>query len=158
MTPPAHTEDDNVLDILVQRRRNKQAAKKFFRKLLKGLQYVPAWSSRISSKATARPSARYCPAWNIARVAICIIAVSTRIGQRASGSVACKGSNPPGMPSAFSPRMAPSPNIFARVGIFWRRPSTAKRWQSDLRVGPRSLARSGLPIRIRRIGEGYPLA
>jgi putative transposase len=34
-------QDDNVLDILVQRRRNKHAAKKFFRKLLKGLQYVP---------------------------------------------------------------------------------------------------------------------
>jgi putative transposase len=34
-------QDDNVLDILVQRRRNKQAAKKFFRKLLKGLTYVP---------------------------------------------------------------------------------------------------------------------
>ena len=33
--------DDNVLDILVQSRHNKQAAKKFFRKLLKGLQYVP---------------------------------------------------------------------------------------------------------------------
>jgi len=32
---------DNVLDILVQRRRNKQAAKKFFRQLLKGCQYVP---------------------------------------------------------------------------------------------------------------------
>jgi putative transposase len=30
-----------VLDILVQSRRNKQAAKKFFRKLLKGCQYVP---------------------------------------------------------------------------------------------------------------------
>jgi putative transposase len=31
----------NVLDILVQRRRDKHAAKKFFRKLLKGLTYVP---------------------------------------------------------------------------------------------------------------------
>jgi putative transposase len=31
----------NVLDILVQSRRNKAAAKKFFRKLLKGLTYVP---------------------------------------------------------------------------------------------------------------------
>jgi putative transposase len=30
-----------VLDILVQRRRDKVAAKKFFRKLLKGLRYVP---------------------------------------------------------------------------------------------------------------------
>jgi putative transposase len=31
----------NVLDVLVQSRRNANAAKRFFRKLLKGLQYVP---------------------------------------------------------------------------------------------------------------------
>jgi putative transposase len=34
-------QDGNVLDILVQSRRNALAAKKFFRKLLRGLQYVP---------------------------------------------------------------------------------------------------------------------
>jgi putative transposase len=34
-------QDGNVLDILVQRRRDKHAAKKFFRKLLKGLTYIP---------------------------------------------------------------------------------------------------------------------
>jgi putative transposase len=34
-------QEGNILDILVQRRRDKQAAKKFFRKLLKGLTYVP---------------------------------------------------------------------------------------------------------------------
>jgi hypothetical protein len=34
-------QDGNILDILVQRRRDKHAAKKFFRKLLKGLTYVP---------------------------------------------------------------------------------------------------------------------
>jgi putative transposase len=34
-------QDGNVLDILVQSRRNKQAAKKFFRKLLKDCTYVP---------------------------------------------------------------------------------------------------------------------
>ena len=34
-------QDGNVLDILVQSRRNKAAAKKFFRRLLKGLHYVP---------------------------------------------------------------------------------------------------------------------
>jgi hypothetical protein len=38
---PTQHQDDNVLDILVQSRRNTQAAKKFFRKLLKGLRYVP---------------------------------------------------------------------------------------------------------------------
>jgi putative transposase len=37
----AGDQDDNVLDILVQSRRNKKAAKKFFRKLLKGVQYMP---------------------------------------------------------------------------------------------------------------------
>jgi putative transposase len=31
-----------VLDILVQSRRNKKEAKKFFKKLFKGLRYVPA--------------------------------------------------------------------------------------------------------------------
>ncbi len=34
-------QDGNVLDILVQSCRNKKAAKRFFRKLLKGLRYVP---------------------------------------------------------------------------------------------------------------------
>ncbi len=34
-------QDGIVLDILVQSRRNKKAAKRFFRKLLKGLRYVP---------------------------------------------------------------------------------------------------------------------
>jgi putative transposase len=34
-------QDGAVLDILVQRRRNKKAARKFFRKLLKRLTYVP---------------------------------------------------------------------------------------------------------------------
>jgi putative transposase len=34
-------QDGNVLDILARRRRDKHAAKKFFRKLLKGCRYVP---------------------------------------------------------------------------------------------------------------------
>jgi transposase-like protein len=34
-------QDGTVLDILVQRRRNKRAAKQFFRKLLKGVTYAP---------------------------------------------------------------------------------------------------------------------
>src|SRR3981189_1955018 len=34
-------QDGDLLDILVQNRRDKKAAKKFFRKLLKGLRYVP---------------------------------------------------------------------------------------------------------------------
>ncbi len=34
-------QDGEVLDMLVQSRRNKKATKRFFRKLLKGLRYVP---------------------------------------------------------------------------------------------------------------------
>lgn len=46
----------NVLDILVQSRRNKQAATKFFRKLLKGCQYVPRVliTDKLSSYAAAQ--------------------------------------------------------------------------------------------------------
>jgi putative transposase len=49
-------QDRNVLDILVQRRRDKRAAKKFFRKLLKGLAYVPRVivSDKIKSYAAAK--------------------------------------------------------------------------------------------------------
>ena len=49
-------QDDNVLDILVQSRRNKKAAKKFFKKLLKGLRYVPRVliTDKLKSYAAAK--------------------------------------------------------------------------------------------------------
>ena len=48
-------QEGNVLDILVQRRRDKQAAKKFLCKLLTGLSYVP-WvivTDKLTSDAAA---------------------------------------------------------------------------------------------------------
>jgi putative transposase len=50
-------QDGNVLDILVQSRRNKKAAKKFFRKLLKGLTYVPRViiTDQLKSYGAAKP-------------------------------------------------------------------------------------------------------
>ncbi len=49
-------QDGVVLDILVQRRRNNAAAKKFFRKLLKGLRYTPRVliTDRLASYGAAR--------------------------------------------------------------------------------------------------------
>jgi putative transposase len=49
-------QDGDALDILVQRRRDKKAAKKFFRKLLKGLQYVPRViiTDKLKSYSAAR--------------------------------------------------------------------------------------------------------
>jgi len=49
-------QDGAVLDILVQRRRDKGAAKKFFRRLLKDLQYVPRVliTDKLASYGAAR--------------------------------------------------------------------------------------------------------
>jgi transposase-like protein len=63
-------QDGDVLDILVQSRRDKKSAKKFFRKLLKGLRYIPRviitdkLQSHSSARAEVIPSVehlqRYC--------------------------------------------------------------------------------------------------
>jgi hypothetical protein len=49
-------QDSTVLDILVQSRRNAKAAKRFFKKLLKGLQYVPrvAVTDKLASYGAAK--------------------------------------------------------------------------------------------------------
>jgi putative transposase len=49
-------QDGVVLDVLVQSRRSARAAKRFFRKLLKGLQYVPRVivTDRLKSYAAAK--------------------------------------------------------------------------------------------------------
>jgi putative transposase len=59
-------QDGDVLDILVQSKRDKGAAKKFFRKLLKGLGYVPRviitdkLRSYSAAKAEMLPSVEHC--------------------------------------------------------------------------------------------------
>jgi len=59
-------QDGEVLDILVQSRRDKKAAKKFFRKLLKGFRYVPRaiitdkLKSYNAAKAEVLPSVEHC--------------------------------------------------------------------------------------------------
>src|SRR5258708_2847860 len=58
-------QDGDVLDILVQSRRDKKAAKKFFRRLLKGLQFVPRviitdkLKSYSAAKAEVMPSVEH---------------------------------------------------------------------------------------------------
>jgi putative transposase len=60
-------QEGEVLDILVQSRRDKKAAKKFFRKLLTGLRYVPRLiitdklKSYSAAKAEVLPSVEHCP-------------------------------------------------------------------------------------------------
>jgi transposase-like protein len=83
-------QDNNVLDILVQSRRNKQAAKKVFRKVLKGLQYVPRVVITDKLKSYGAAKREILP------------------GREA---------NPPGRRSVFCRRMAPWPDTSARDGI-----------------------------------------
>ncbi len=52
-------QDGDVLDIMVQSRRDKKAAKRFFRKLLKGLRYVP--SVIITDKLKSYSAAKVFP-------------------------------------------------------------------------------------------------
>ena len=54
-------QDGDVLDILVQSRRDKKAAKKFFRKLLKGLQYVPRVVITVKLKSYSSARAEVIP-------------------------------------------------------------------------------------------------
>jgi putative transposase len=55
-------QDGNVLDILVQDRQDKAAARRFFRQLMKRPARCREWSSPTSSAPTALPAARSCPA------------------------------------------------------------------------------------------------
>jgi hypothetical protein len=119
-------QDDNVRAILVQSRRNKQAAKKFFRKLLKGLSYVPRVIITDKLKSCAAAKREMMPGSNIVRVATSITSVRIRIGRRVSASGGCRGSNPLGMPSAFCLLMAPLPNTSDRAGICCLHLRTAK--------------------------------
>ncbi|MCP1615365.1 transposase-like protein [Azospirillum lipoferum] len=50
-----------VLDILIQSRRNTKAAKRFFRKLLKGLRYAPrvVLTDKLKSYAAVKRSSRF---------------------------------------------------------------------------------------------------
>jgi hypothetical protein len=111
----------------------------------------------MKSVATARPNARYSLESNIARVAISITAVKTRIAPRASANIACKGSSPQVMPSGSSRRMAPSPNTSASGGICCPRRSIATKCGIDLRVGRRLRAQSGRPKGRGRLERGLRL-
>ena len=63
-------QDGNILDILVRRRRDKTAAKKFFRKLLKGLTCAPRVIITDKLKSYGAAMRELLPGVNTASVAI----------------------------------------------------------------------------------------
>jgi putative transposase len=106
-------QDGNVLDILVQSRRNKKAAMTFFRKLLKGLRYVPRvfiTDKRKSYRAAKR------------KILLGVEHRQSRyLNNRCENShrstrqreYRMQGFTSPGMRSTFCRRMDLAPNIFA---------------------------------------------
>ena len=140
----AMDQDGNVLDILVQSRRNKQAAKKFFRKLLKGLTYVPRVIITDKLKSYGAAKREILPGVEHRQ--------SRYLNNRCENSHRptrqrehrMQGFKSAGHAQRFLPPMAPLPNTSAPDGICCPRPRTAKRWEIDSRVGPRSRVQSGL--------------
>src|SRR5438093_1163427 len=110
-------QDGNSLDILVQRRRNKQVAKKFFRKLLKGLAYVPRVIITDKPQSYGAAKRELLPG---------VEHRQHRYLNNRSASGACNGSSPRATPNNSSPPMAPSPNISVCVGIGLPRPHIVK--------------------------------
>jgi putative transposase len=106
-----------VLKVLVQRHRDKKAAQKFFRKLLKDWQYVPRViiTDKLASYEAAKreilpgvEQRQHKGLNNRAR---------THTSLPGNGSGPCEGSNRQAKPSGFFRRLAPFPPIFDLDGI-----------------------------------------
>ncbi len=120
-------QDDNVLDILVQSRRNKKTAKKFLRKLFKGLMYVPRVVITDQLKSYGAAKREMLPSVEHRQ--------SRYLNNRCENSHRptrqrerrMQGFKSPGMSSVFCLLMDLLPNTFARDGICCQHRSTAKR-------------------------------
>jgi len=133
-------QDGNVRDILVQSRRNKAAARKFFRKLLKDFAYVPRVliTDKLGSYDAARravlPSVehrRHKGLNNRAENAH----QPTRARERRIGASRVRATH-----NASSPPMARSPATSDPVATAYPRPSTAKPAPNAAPPGGRSPA------------------
>ena len=83
--------DGNVLDSLVQWRRNKHAAKKFFWKRLKGLAYVPRVTITDKRKSYGAAKARFFLESSTVSIGISTTARRTPINPPASESDGLQG-------------------------------------------------------------------
>jgi putative transposase len=130
-------QDGNVLDMLGQHRRDKNAAKKFFRKLLKGLMYVPRVIVTDQLQSYGAAKREILPGVEHRQHRYLNNVRKIHANPHGSGSGVCRGSRRQGMPNGFSPRMVPSPNTSDQDATGFPPPSIAKRWPNDSRSGRR---------------------
>jgi putative transposase len=97
-----------VLDILVQSRRNAKAAKRFFKKLLKGLQYVPRVVVTDKLKSYAAAKRKILPGSSIAKAATSTTGPRSRTSRRSDENGRCSDSSRRVTPSGSSPATARS--------------------------------------------------
>ncbi len=100
----------HVLDVLVQSRRSVQAAKRFFRKLLRGLQYVPRVivTDELRSYGAAKREILPPPASNIGKAVTSTTGPRCRTSPRDDENGRCSGLSRHAMRSASSPPTAES--------------------------------------------------
>ncbi len=109
-------QDGQTLDILVQKRRNTHAAKRFFRKLLKGLQYVP--NRLVTDKLRSyRLSGPPFPPSSTAPRSMPIIAPKSPTNPHGSGNATCAGLSLCDTSNSFFRFTAPSIISFGWGGI-----------------------------------------
>ena len=125
----------NVLDVLVQSRRNAVAAKRFFRKLLKGLRYVPRVlvTDKLGSYQVAHRALMSSVEHRRSRY----------LNNRAENSHQPtrqreRASNRRGMRNGSCLPSAASPHTSGRDGICSARPNGEPRWPTASRSGVRS--------------------
>ena len=95
-------QDGDLLDILVQSRRDRRAAVRFFRKVLKGQGRSPRRLVTDKLSVTRRPTVPSFGPWCTARGSTRTTERRSRINRRGNASDRCAGSNPPGTRSSFS--------------------------------------------------------
>jgi putative transposase len=109
-------QDGNVLDILVQSRRNKKAAKRFFRKLLKGLQYVPRVIITDKLKSYGAAKREILPGVEHRQHKDSTIERKTPTNPRDCVKRRCGGLHQPNKRNVFSPPSVPLLGISSRAG------------------------------------------
>jgi len=130
-------QDGNVLDILVQSRRNKKAAKRFFRKLLRGLQYVPRVIITDKLKSYGAAKREILPGVEHRQ--------HKRLNNRAENShqptrlreKKCGNANQPNRPNAFSLLLAPSLDIASHEGTAYVQGTTVPFYRAGSWCGMR---------------------
>ena len=101
-------QDGDVLDILVQSRRNRQAAARFFRRQLKRHGRVPIWLVTDKLRSYAAAHRRTMPSVRHSTTQYEDNRAEASPNLRDSGNGSCAASNRPGKPSASSPSTRPS--------------------------------------------------